>query len=142
MKKRIISAAVAILLLVAVLFASDEYKYIFNYMLIDGKKLTPFEKNNFLRMFENGVDIIRQNREMISNNFKSILNSTKGFSVFDINTGEIIELNGDEIVKFREDLEKNGGKPQDIMIVSNSKQSAEMYLEFMNYRQENESGGN
>ena len=30
MKKRIISAAVAILLLVAVLFVSDEYKYIFN----------------------------------------------------------------------------------------------------------------
>lgn len=110
-----------------------DWKYIFNYMLVDGQKLSPFEKSNMRKMFENSIELIRENRRILKDSLV-LANSGKGFIAFNPETGERVGLNGDEIEMFKSLLIEDGIRDQDIVIMTNSKQAEEIYLEMMSHK--------
>ena len=107
--------------------------YIFNYMLVDGKELSPFEKHNLKTMFINDIDLIKQNRQILE---KSVLlfKSGKGFIAFDQRTGESVNLLGNEIEKFMSEMADEGVDPQDIVIMSNTKKGTQVCMEMMSHK--------
>ena len=113
-----------------------DFDFIFDQMLIDGKELTQPEKINMTKMFHNDVDLIRQNRELITESNKLLLRSGNGFVALDVKTGKMTKLVGQEIEKLSSDMADNGVRPQDIVISSNDEKSIELYLEAMEKTQE------
>ena len=107
-----------------------DYEYIFDYMLVDDQKLSIFEKSNMKKMFANSIELIRESRKLLKDSLL-LFNSGKGFLAFNPKTGERVGLNGNEIEMFRSQLEKDGVKPQDIVIMTNSEQGEKIYMEMM-----------